>query len=115
MDITKLSLSEAKSMLRLVRLYKDLTKKLGKRGRALFHHEVDGTHSYIVEYFSNLDQWYVLEKAFSVYSQIFWVQPKKEDIVLLAKEQLLSWIKVYYDDACVDLSFKNIEYKLSKA
>jgi hypothetical protein len=115
MDISTLSLSDAKSILQQCRLYKDLTKKLGKRGRTLFHHSVEGTHSFIVEYYPNIDAEYVLEKAVSLYQSVFQVVAKKEDIVLVEKNHLLSGMKVYYDDNCIDLSFKSIEYKLRQS
>jgi hypothetical protein len=104
----------AKQALRDVRLYKDMIKKLWKRGKILFHQKMEGSHSFTVEYFPSVWVEFAKEKALFVYSSVFWVIPKMEDIVLIEKENLLSGIKVYFDDSCVDLSFKNIEYKLQK-
>jgi hypothetical protein len=108
------NLSEAKKILRDLRLYKDMVKKLWKRGRILFHRDMNHSHSYKIEYFPSLEKEYILEKAVSIYKQVFLVDVKKEDIILKEKINLLSWMKIYFDDACVDMSFKNIEYKLQK-
>lgn len=113
-DIQSLGLEDSKKVLKSLRLYKDLSKKLGRRGRKIFSDTTTGTHSYIVEYFPNVWKEYALEKALYVYEHTFEVIPKKEEVFLVEKNHLISGLKVYFDDNCVDLSFKNIENKLQK-
>ena len=72
------------------------------------------SHIYKVEYYPSLEKEYVFEKAIHTYKKVFSTDVKKEDIVLKEKLSLLSGMKIYFDDACIDMSFKNIEYKLQK-
>ncbi len=113
-DVKSLDLETSKKALREMRLYQDMIKKLWKRWRALFHHKIEGTHSFLVEYFPSVGIEFAQEKALQVYLKAFSVQPKLEEIRFVSKEHLLSGIKVYFDDNCIDLSFRNIEYKLNK-
>lgn len=113
-DVKNLDIETAKKALKDMRLYQDMVKKLGKRGKKLFVQKTNGTHSFIVEYYPSVGKEYALEKALNVYSKAFSITPRQEEVQLFEKEHLLSGLKVYLDDNCVDLSFKNIEYKLSK-
>jgi hypothetical protein len=113
-DVKTLTLENAKKALQEVRLYQDMTKKLWKRGRALFHNKMDWTHTYLVEYFPAVGIEFTREKALQIYEKVWLVTPKIEEILFVPKDNLLSGVKVYFDDNCIDLSFKNIEYKLNK-
>jgi len=54
--IEKLGLTELKDLLTDLKLYKDMTKKLGERGRVLFHKNQNNTSSFVVEYFPSLSE-----------------------------------------------------------
>lgn len=114
MDIQSLDLKDLKEVLKGLNSYKDLSKKLGKRWKSLFSTISKWTHVYVVEYFPSVWKSYALEKSMHVFSGVFGVSPQKEEIKLVEKENISSGIKVYYDDNCVDLSFKSIENKLQK-
>lgn len=49
--LESLSLEEVKNILRQVRTYADMKKKLGQRGAELFDRTYHKTHTYVVEYF----------------------------------------------------------------
>ena len=49
--LDSLTLDQAKNLLRDIRVYADMTKKLGRRGSALFSRNLSGKQKLVVEYF----------------------------------------------------------------
>lgn len=114
MEVLKnLNRAELKEFLRWLKLYSELTTKLGYRGRNIFLKTLSWEKSYKVEFFPALTQDVAWEKALQVFEKIFWVKPKKEDVVFQSKESLLWWIRVFEDDYLVDLSLKKAVKELS--
>jgi len=103
-DITKMSREELQSVLKELRLYRDLTERIQ-----------NGKHSYQVEYFSAVNPDLAWESAREIFSKVFKVNPKKEEVEFLKNDHLKWWIKVYLDDEVVDLSFDKVEKALKNA
>lgn len=98
-----------KELLREVKLYQELSKKLWKRGEELFARKHSGEKLFVVEYFSAVSEDLAWEQAQSVYKKAFDLDVQK-DTVKFVKNDGLKWgIKVYVDDSMVDLSFSKIE------
>jgi len=114
-DITKMSREELQSALKELRLYRDLTNELWERGKDLYDRIQNGKHSYQVEYFSAVNPELAWESASEIFSKVFKVNPKKEEVELLKNDHLKWWIKVYLDDEVVDLSFDKVEKALKNA
>jgi len=112
--IQDIKLEEMKKILSGLRVYSDMTKKLGRRGANLFHKQAEGTHDYAVEYFSTLSEDDAYKQAFSVYKKSFDREPKKEEIRFIPTDTLKWGMKVYLDDSMVDMSFKKVENVLQK-
>lgn len=104
-----LSLSESKELLKSLKLYDDLWKKLWIRWKNLFKSISSWKSIYKIEYFEHFSEWDALKEWLITYTKVFWETPKKEDIILEAKKSLDWGIRVYKDDKLVDLSFKKAE------
>ncbi len=101
-----LNKEQLNELLKTLKLYKDLTKKLWNRGKQLFKSIISWESIYNVEYFNQASKDESLEEAIKVYKKVFWDDVSVENINLLEKESLQWWIKVFKDDNLVDLSFK---------
>lgn len=113
-NLEKLNKAELEKLLRNLRLYNDLIKKVWKRGRTIYDNIFKWVNSYTVEYFSILDEDYVLTEAIAIYKKIFNLDVKKEDIKLIKNENIKWWIKVYLNDSLIDLSFLKFYNLLKK-
>ena len=114
MDIQNLWKQELVSLLKELNTYRDLTKKIWRRGRDIYKKRLNNKNDFIVEYSSNLDENFVLEKSLEVYKKNFFLNIDKNDIKLYKKDNLIWWIRVYMDDQMVDLSFLKIYNTLKK-
>ena len=99
LNIDKLNLSELKDLLKEMKLYRDLRKQLWARWKAVYKNLKNWENIFVVEYFPKISK----ELAFSESKKIF-----KE------KEELKWWIRVYFNDKVLDLSYIKIERELSK-
>jgi hypothetical protein len=70
-QIENLNLADAKQLLRDIRSYADMTKKLGRRGRGLFMKTLLGTQSFMVEYFPALGEDAAWTQAQEVFKKSF--------------------------------------------
>lgn len=114
MDFSNLNASNAKNILKDIKLYRDLTKKLGRRWKRIFEKLKNDKSYYLVEYYPSINVDFAFLKASEIYKKVFSVSPSREEIVFSSKESILWGIKVYMDDNVVDLSFAKIEKKLTK-
>lgn len=112
MQVEHLTLPEAKATLKSLRSYQDISKKVGKRGKAIFKRKMDKNSVYIVEYFPNVDEDFAFTHSLPVFKKFFDCTPSKEEVSFVKKESLLWGMKVYKDDSLVDLSFKRVVNKL---
>jgi hypothetical protein len=103
------NLWDLQNLLKNLKLYKDLTKKLGNRWKKLFDSITNNKSIYKVEYFDAISEEQALQEALMAFKKVFGEEPKKEDIVLKKKSSLEGWIRIFKDDNLVDLSFKKVE------
>lgn len=111
-EIETLSLPDAKLTLKSLKSYQDISKKVGRRWKAIFSQKMKGISTYVVEYFPSVDEDFVYEKSLPVFKKFFGVEPKRQEIVFVKKENILGWMKIFKDDNLVDLSFKRVVNKL---
>ena len=104
-----LSLSESKELLRSLKLYEDLWKKLWNRWRELFKSISSWKSIYKIEYFEKASKSDAIEEWLIAFKKVFWDTPKVEDIKLQSKKSLGWGIRIYKWDNLVDLSFKKAE------
>lgn len=113
-QLDNINLSDAKSLLKDMRVYADMTKKLWNRWKALFMKNLLGQKTLRVEYFPALGEDTAWSQAEGVFSKSFWVKAKKAEVEFVSSS-LLKWgMKVYCDDNMVDLSFKKVENLMQK-
>ena len=108
-DIQALNLQDLKDLLKEIKLYKDLSKKLWIRWRKLYKRWLAWKQELLVEYFPLISEDLAYEKAKIVYEKIFSLNVKKNEIEFVSKQELLWGIKVYLDDSMIDLSFSKVE------
>lgn len=112
--IETLDLRQLNTLLSDLKGYKDMTKKLWKRGTALFHRNLSDTPFLQIEYFPSLSESDVFTSASGVYKKVFWIEPKQSEITFVKKESILGGMKIYKDDNVVDMSFSKVERLLKK-
>lgn len=112
--LEKLDKKGLEELLKNLKLYKDLIKQVWNRGKTIFDNIFSWNNSYIVEYYWDLDEKYVLEKAQNVYKDIFKENVSEKDISLVKNDKIKWWIKVYFNDKLIDLSFLKFYNLLNK-
>ncbi|MFK7779942.1 MAG: hypothetical protein QM490_02245 [Candidatus Gracilibacteria bacterium] len=113
-NLDKAKKEELKVLLKNLRLYKDLVRKIGKRGEKIYHNIFNGVNEYLVEYYGDLDKSYVLREAQEIYKNIFNIEVKDSDIRLVQSEKIKGGMKVYLNDNLLDLSFLKFYNLLKK-
>jgi len=114
MDFKNLKKDELEDLLKNLKLYNELWKKLWNRWVELFKRNLSGKNLLEVEYFPSINESIAYDNAMQVYSNIFKISPKKEEIRFVSKASIGWGIKVYKDDEMVDLSFSKVENILKK-
>lgn len=112
--IKDLDANGLKTLLKEVKLYQELSGKLGKRGRELFERKHSGEKLLVVEYFTALNEDLAWQQAQSVFKKAFDLDVQREKVLFVQDERLQWGIKVYMDDSMVDLSFSKIERFIRK-
>jgi len=101
---------DLQKLLKELKLYKDLVKKLWNRWKKIFKSLVENKSLYKVEYYPDMGEKNALEEAKKVYENIFSEKNVKDsDIEVKIKEGIDWWIRVFKNDELVDLSFKKVE------
>ncbi len=113
-QLENINLTDAKNLLKDMRVYADMTKKLGNRGKTLFMKGLLGQKTYKIEYFPALWVDGAWSQAEGIFSKSFWVKAKKEEVEFVENADLKWWMKVYCDDNMVDLSYKKVEHLMQK-
>ncbi len=113
-SLEKAKKSELKDLLKNLRMYRELVKKVWKRWQKIYHNTFDWINDYTVEYFGDLDKSYVLEKARAVYKKTFNIEVKDSDIKMEKKDNIKWGMKIYLNDNLLDLSFLKFYNLLKK-
>ena len=106
--------SELEEVLKNLRVYNDLIKKVWKRWKNIFNNVFNGINEYSVEYYNNIDESYVLTEAKKIYKNMFNIEVNDSDIKLIKNEKIKWWMKVYLNDNLIDLSFLKFYNLLNK-
>jgi hypothetical protein len=112
--IEDLSMVELNKLLKDLRLYKDLVKKVWKRWEKIFNKLFNWTNEYLVEYYWDLEESYILKEAKVVYKKLFDIEVKDSDIKIVENKKIKWGMKIYLNDDLVDLSFLKFHNLLNK-
>lgn len=107
--IQKLDAEALSQLLKEVKLYNDLTKQLGKRGREQYFRNLKNEKLLVVEHISSVNEDTAWEQAKDVYKNSFWLDVQKDNVKFVVNEALKGWMKIYMDDSLVDLSYAKVE------
>ena len=113
-SIENLKQSELEELLKDLRVYNDLIKKVWKRWKKIFDHIFNWVNEYTVEYYWDIDSSYVLTEAKGIYKKMFDIEVSDTDIKLIKNEKIKWGMKVYLNDNLVDLSFLKFYNLLNK-
>lgn len=113
-NLDNLNKAELEELLRKLKVYRELSTKVWKRWKKIFEKEFEGKNDYSVEYYSDVDEWYVYEQANSIYKKAFNTDVKKEDIRFIRNDNIKWGLKVYLNDDLVDMSFLKFYNLLKK-
>jgi len=112
--LEKAKKGELKDLLKNLRMYRELVKKVWKRWQKIYHNTFDWINDYVVEYYWDLEKSYVLEKAKEVYKKTFDIEVNNEDIEMKQKDNIKWGMKIYLNDNLLDLSFLRFHNLLKK-
>ncbi len=113
-NIENLNKSELEELLKNLKTYKDLVKKVWKRWKSIYENAFNWVNTFLVEYYWDLEESYVLTEAKQIYKKMFDIEVKETDIKLEKKQNLKWGMKVYFNDNLVDLSFLKFYNLLNK-
>jgi len=102
--IENLNSSELKTVLKWLKLYRDLSRKLWNRWKSIFKNMLSWQKSYKVEYTSAISKDEAYKEAIPAFKKSFSVEPKKENIVFIKNNTIFWGIKIFEDDKMIDLS-----------
>ncbi len=100
---------ELKNILKFLKLYRDLRKKLWNRWKDVFKNLVEKKDFYKLEYFTKASREDSINEALEVFEKVFWDKVWKDELILSTKNNLSWWIRVFKNDNMVDLSFNKIK------
>ena len=104
-NIENLNKAELEKLLKDLKVYKDLIKKVWKRWKFIFDNIFNWINIYSVEYYGDIDESYILTEAKGIYKKMFDIDVNDNDIKLIKNEKIKWGMKVYLNDSLVDLSF----------
>lgn len=113
-SIENLNKVELELLLKNLRFYKDVVKKLWGRWKKVYEHVFNWKNEYIVEYYWDLEESYLLSEAKGIYKKVFNILVYDSEIKLIKNEKVKWWMKVYLNDDMVDLSFLKFYNLLNK-
>ena len=110
--IDNLNVTELKEVLTWLKQYSFVRKNLWKRWEDLFKRKLLNKPYLLVEFPSNINKDLALEEALKVYVKIFDMKPEESDLELKETDAINWWIRVYFDDNMVDISYNRVETKI---
>ena len=113
-NIEGLEKAELEELLKHLKVYKDLVKKVWNRWKIIFDNKFNWINQYSVEYYGDLDESYVLTEAKEIYKKMFDIDVIDKDIKLTKNENIKWGMKIYLNDNLVDLSFLKFYNLLNK-
>lgn len=112
--IENLNKVELELLLKNLRFYKDVVKKLWDRWKKVYDHVFNWKNEYVVEYYGDLDKEYILNESKGIYKKVFNLEVNDLDIKLIKNEKIKWWMKIYLNDNLIDLSFLKFYNLLNK-
>ena len=113
-NIEGLDKAELELLLKDLKLYKDLIKKVWKRGKTIFDNKFNNKNEFLVEYYWDVDESFILSEAKEIYKKMFNIDVNDSDIKLVKNEKIKWWMKIYLNDNLIDLSFLKFYNILNK-
>lgn len=113
-NLEGLDKAELELLLKDLKIYKDLIKKVWKRWKQIFDNKFNNKNEFVVEYYWDIDESFVLAKAKEIYNKIFDINVKDDDIKLVKNDEIKWWMKIYLNDNLIDLSFLKFYNILNK-
>lgn len=114
MEITKYSKSELTQISKLLKKYRSLRKNVGKKSWEITLNSLNWEKKFLVEYFPTFVIKDYENEITDIYRSSFEVDIKDKNIVFQENPSLLGWIRVFYWDDMLDVSFENIRNTLKK-
>ncbi len=106
--------AELEKLLKNLKVYNDLIKKVWKRWKAIFDNKFNWINQYSVEYYGDIDKSYILSEAKEIYKKMFNIVVNDDDVKLIKNEKIKWGIKIYINDDLIDLSFLKFYNLLNK-
>lgn len=113
-NLEGLDKAELELLLKDLKIYKDLIKKVWKRWKQIFDNKFNNKNEFVVEYYWDIDESFVLAEAKEIYNKIFDINVKDDDIKLVKNNEIKWWMKIYLNDNLIDLSFLKFYNILNK-
>lgn len=114
MDISTHSKSDLQVLLKSLKSYRALEKGVGRRGRSIFARSLTGTKLYRVEFFGEIDHTTIEDMVLSAYAHHFGEALASNQIEWRRNDAILGGIRIFSGDDMVDVSFQEVENRLTK-
>lgn len=115
MDLNNLNKQELQALLKDLSLYKKLVSQVWNRWKEIFHHIKEWKNKFVVEYFPNIEKEFILEESKKIFEKMFSQKNlKDEEIILIENKKILWWMKIFFNENMVDMSFLKIHNLIKK-
>jgi alpha-amylase/alpha-mannosidase (GH57 family) len=109
MNLDWLNKEQLQVLLKDLSLYRDLIKQVWKRWKKVYANLKEWENEFVVEFFPNLDKNFVLDEAKKIYEKTFSTKVSDKEIILKENEKIWWWMKVFFNDSLIDMSFSKFE------
>ncbi|EKE26248.1 MAG: hypothetical protein ACD_4C00356G0004 [uncultured bacterium (gcode 4)] len=113
-DITKYSKAELQDISKILKKYKNLKKNIGKKSSEIMHYELSWDHKVVIEFFPTIIKENVLDVARNIYINVFWIEIDENILVWKPNSNLQGWIRLFFGDDMLDVSFESVSNNLRK-
>lgn len=113
-DITKYNKTELQEIAKILKKFRALRKNIGKKSSQILSYELSWDHKLIVEYFPALDKTKVLDTTKNIYKNIFGIDINETKLVWKENTNLKWWMRLFFWDDLLDISFESVSNSLRK-
>jgi len=120
MNLNNLNKQELQALLKDLSLYKKLVTQVWNRWKEIFSNIKEWKNKFLVEYFAwengeNFDKEFILSESKKIFENKFSQKNlKDEEIILVENKKILWWMKIFFNDDMVDISFLKIQNLIKK-
>lgn len=114
MEITKYNKTELQEISKILKKFRILRKNIWKKSSQVISYELSWEQKLIVEYFPTLDKKEVSPIVENIYNKIFSLKINSDKIIWKENINLAWWIRLFFWDDMLDISYESVKNSLIK-